>query len=306
MSSSLPTPDPGPDEKIQRILFVSPNIHIYTIPPLTTTKGYTTTGWSPLIAPTASNPTPAPITTRLRVLETSSTSTTSSSASSEQQQGNSYNITTAILLEDPTSGDLFAAAPYTSPSSVEAVLDSARFFAVRVEGEGGRRAVLGIGFEDRSEAIDFGICLQEVRKVMGLEKGATGGKNPGAGAKAGKRGGAMGGAKGLSEKEMGKKASWSLKEGEMIKVEIGGMGVKRKEEQIGEGGGGQDDGGEGALFSIKPPSHSQSSGGMPFLPPPPSAQAVKAERRKSRGPVVPEEGSAADLGFDDGEFGEFQ
>ncbi|KAL8771603.1 MAG: hypothetical protein Q9209_003046 [Squamulea sp. 1 TL-2023] len=281
MSSSLPSPDP---ETIQRVLFLSPNVHIYTVPPLTSTKGYTTTTWSPLVAPTALNPTPTPITTRLRVLETSSTSSTSSSSSSEHN-----NINTTILLEDPSTGDLFAAAPYTSPSVIEAVLDSARFFAVRIEGEGGRKAVLGIGFEERSEAIDFGICLQEVRKVMGMEDAK--GRDSTV-MKGGRRGAKE------SEKEPGRR-DWGLKEGEMIKVEIGGMGVKRKEELVQDGG----KVGE-ALFSIKPPPL-QNAEGLPFLPPPPSAHWVKAERR-SRGPVVPEEGSAADLGFDDGEFGEFQ
>lgn len=155
--------------------------------------------------------------------------------------------------------------------------------------------MLGIGFEDRSEAIDFGICLQQALKVMGIEKDVM---NSAAAIKGGRRGG-VGGAKEV-KKEVGK-ASWSLKEGEMIKVEIGGMGVKRKEPVE---GGGKDR--ESALFSIKPPPQNQSTGGMPFLPPPPSAQEVKAESRRSRGLVIQEKGSAADLGFDDGEFGEFQ
>ncbi|KAL8780823.1 MAG: hypothetical protein Q9213_006296 [Squamulea squamosa] len=280
MSSYLPSPDP---DTIQRVLFISPTVHIYTVPPLTSTKGYTTTAWSPLVAPTVSNPTPTPITTRLRVLETSSTSFTSSSSASEHN-----NIKTTILLEDTSTSDLFAAAPYTSPSVVEAVLDSARFFAIRVEGEGGRKAVLGIGFEERSEAIDFGICLQEARKVMGIENAK--GKDSTA-MKGGRRGAQK------SEKETGKR-DWGLKEGEMTKVEIGGFGVKRKEELV------KDSGKDGeALFSIKPPP--QNGEGLPFLPPPPSTQGVKAERR-TRGPVIPEKGSAADLGFDDGEFGEFQ
>ncbi|KAL8846731.1 MAG: hypothetical protein Q9221_008205 [Calogaya cf. arnoldii] len=291
MSSS-----PDPDETIQRILFLSPNVHIYTVPPLTSTKGYTTTGWSPLLAPTPSNPTPAPITTRLRILETSS-STPSTTTSNENN-----NIKTTILLEDPATGDLFAAAPYTSPSTVEAVLDSARFFAVRVESEGGRKAVLGIGFEDRSESIDFGICLQEVRKVMGMELNAT--NNSAVTMKGGRRVGGVGGLIGQEKEVVGKKGNWSLKEGEMIKVEIGGMGVKRREELVVDGGGGKD--GERALFSIKPPPQIQNMGGLPLLPPPPSAQEVKAESRRSRGPVIPEKGSVADLGFDDGEFGEFQ
>ncbi|KAL8726594.1 MAG: hypothetical protein Q9166_006629 [cf. Caloplaca sp. 2 TL-2023] len=282
MSSTLPPPDPN---TIQRILFLSPTVHIYTVPPLTSTKGYTTTAWSPLIAPTPSNLTPAPITTRLRVLESSSFSTSSSSSSE------SNNITTTILLEDPSSGDLFAAAPYTSPSVVEPVLDSARFFAIRVLGEGGRKAVLGVGFEERSEAIDFGICLQEVRKVMGLATKTTDAvKNvTGTGVRREAKD---------QEKELDGKRKWSLKEGEMIKLEIGGIGVKKKE--LGKEGGGQGE----ALFSIKPPP--RDGGGMPFLPAPPSAKQVKAERR-SRGPVVVvEKGSAEDLGFDDGDFGEFQ
>ncbi|KAL8680757.1 MAG: hypothetical protein Q9186_003045 [Xanthomendoza sp. 1 TL-2023] len=292
MFSSLPTPDPN---IIQRVLFVSPTVHIYTVPPLTSTKGYTTTAWTPLIAPTPSNPTPTPITTRLRVLE-------SSSASGEY---NNDNLTTTILLEDPSSGDLFAAAPYLSPSVVEAVLDSARFFAVRVEADGGKmKAVLGIGFEERSEAIDFGICLQQVRKVMGMDgkeakESSSSTTTNGVGGKGGER---VKGKRDGEEDEVGKKKNWSLKEGEMIKVEIGGMGVKRKEQGDDDGNGGTNDG--EALFSIKPPP--SNTGGIPFLPPPPSAQDVKAERRRSRGPLIPQKGSAADLGFDDGEFGEFQ
>lgn len=153
-------------------------------------------------------------------------------------------------------------------------------------GEGGRKAVLGIGFEERAEAIDFGIALQEVRKVQGMEnEGAAGGKAPA-----------------KKQEEVPVKRDFSLKEGETIHVDIGRKG-KRKEGSMG--------GSEQAPFRIPSPPYVQKDGGgaggiIPLLPPPPSAHHVKAEKRRSRQGIVPEPGSAADLGFDDGEFGEFQ
>lgn len=190
-------------------------------------------------------------------------------------------ITTEILLEDPTTGDLFASAPYTDPGAVETTLDSSRFFAVRVVGEGGRKAVLGIGFEERGEAIDFGIALQEVRKVQGIEV----------------EGKKVGGAKGAMKDVPEEKKDFRLKDGEMIRVDIGRKG-RRKD-------GSNDLEEEGnALFSLAPPPYVSKGGGL--VPPPPSAKDVKKERRRSGHGVPTEEASAAALGFDDGEFGEFQ
>lgn len=172
---------------------------------------------------------------------------------------------------------------------VEQVLDSSRFFAVRVQGEGGRKAVLGIGFEERSEAFDFSVALQEVRKTLGIEEQGGGGKPIAAGMKK------------ESEKSEVKR-DFSLKEGETITVNIGGRGAgrrtPRKSEESERGLGG---------FSLPPPPVGASMGS--FLPPPPSAQEVKAQKRLSQNnmeaPSLPEP-SAEELGFDDGEFGEFQ
>lgn len=122
------------------------------------------------------------------------------------------------------------------------------------------KATLGLGFEDRSDAFDFGIALREARKVLGWEK-------PKAEASDVVR-------------------DFSLKEGEKIHIQVGGKG--RREGGDGEKKNGQDDG--QALFSIAPP-------------PPPSAAASSF----SQPPVDATKGkSAQELGFDDGEFGEFQ
>lgn len=174
---------------------------------------------------------------------------------------------------------------------MEAVVDSGRFFAVRVVGEGGMRAVLGIGFEERGEAIDFGICLQECRKVLGLEAGGEkkeGGKGKGRG-------------------EGGARRDYGLKEGQTIVVDIGRKGRRKAGGDDGVGAEGAR-GAEDKFFVIPPPPGSlekAGAGAMPMLAPPPSAQDVKAEKRRSRG-FEPVEKTAVELGFDDGEFGEFQ
>lgn len=253
---------PLPPDAIQRILHITPTVHIYAIPPLTSTKGFSASSW------TGASPTAKQIfTARLRVIETSIQQT----------------LKTDIVLEDAATGDLFAAAPYTSPAVVQQALDSSRFFALRVVGEGGLKATLGLGFEERSEAFDFSIVLGDVRKVLGFEQGAAAAA------------GAVGKAKGKKGEE--ERRDFSLKEGESIHVEIGGRSRRGKAAEVGESEG-------AALFSIPPPP---GQGGMPMLAPPPSASQVRSSRSPSPNEQHnPAQQSAQDLGFDDGEFGEFQ
>lgn len=236
-----------PDSAIQRVLFTTHPVHVYGIPPITSTQGFSASSWTAPPRPTAQQI----FTARLRIIETSIDN----------------NIQTDVVLEDASTGDLFAAAPYTSPAVVQQANDSSRFFAVRVVGEGGRKATLGIGFEDRSPAFDFGVALGEARKVLGMEGRTTAKK----------------------ETAVDVKKDFSLKEGQTINVQVGSKGRRHAPTQHGSGSGRRDE--NAALFSIAPPPASgKPSDVLPDVAPPSSTTGK----------------SAQELGFDDGEFGEFQ
>ncbi|KAF2129370.1 adaptin ear-binding coat-associated protein 2 [Dothidotthia symphoricarpi CBS 119687] len=272
MNTDPLTGRPLPATAIQRILHLAPKVHIYQIPPATSTKGYAAASWT-------ANPASQIFTARLRVVETS--------IPSEPPAQDEERVTTTLLLEDPKTGDLFAAAPYTSERTVEQALDSSRFFAITVMGEG-RKAVLGMGFEERSEAFDFSIALQDARRVLGFEPKTTSR------------------AQQLVEEP---KRDFSLKKGETISINLGGLKGRRTRVE-GERSPEVQKSEQDALFSIKPPpgSGGGGGGGVGFLPAPPSAKSVKDERRRSRQSFEPAHlnPTPEDLGFDDGEFGEFQ
>lgn len=286
---------PIPKEAIQRILHISPKVHVYRIPPLTSTKGFNAATWT-------QNPADQIFTARLRIIETAIPPPAGSSAEEK--------VSVHILLEDPSKGELFAAAPYTSPTAVEQAQDSSRFFAIRVVGDGGRmRATLGIGFEERPEAFDFSVSLQDVRKTLGMDGSAP--------ASAGQRGPPGRRGPPVPPKKVEEpKRDFSLKDGEMITINIGGKGRRTQDPKADEGASAG-----GGLFSIAPPP----GAGKPFLPPPPSAADVKAGKSpfaiapppsasdvrasmgvRSQQPIQQPQPSVEELGFDDGEFGEFQ
>lgn len=242
-------------DAIQRVLFIANSVHVYNIPPIVPGKGHVAAGW------TADSQRQI-FTSRLRIIETSVT-----------QPGGEESLKTDIVLEDSKTGQLFAAAPYTTQAIVESVSDSSRFFALRVQDEAGRKATLGIGFEERPEAFDFSVSLQEARKSMGLETGPS--QKPG-----------------TSRADSAEKRDLSLKEGETITVNLPGRFSRRKADTSASG---SSSGGGLSSFSLAPPPSglAPKSGGL--LPPPPSAQSVKDAKQKA----------AAELGFDDGKFGEF-
>lgn len=247
-----------PSDAIQRVLFIAGSVHVYNIPPLASTKGYTAATWT-------EDPKRHIITCRLRVVETAI-----------PQPDGEDKVKTDVVLEDPSSGQLFAAAPYSSPAVVESALDSSRFFALRVQDPTGRKATLGIGFEERSEAFDFGVALQDARKALGIDEG------PEAAAAAKQQ---------QKKKESEEKRDLSLKEGETITVNLAGKFGRRRPQQE---AGPSDENASLSSFSLPPPPNASGSRGGFSLAPPPSAQEIKQDQK-----------TAKDLGFDDGQFGEF-
>lgn len=261
------TGQPLPADAIQRVLFIVGTVHVYNIPPMTPGKGHVAALW-----PGEDNKGQI-FTARLRVLETAVTQ-----ASGEEK------VKADIVLEDPRSGQLFAAAPYTAAAVVEPASDSSRFFALRVQDEAGRKATLGIGFEERSDAFDFGVSLQEAQKALGWAQSGPPGKKPAV----------------EERRDSAEKRDLSLKEGETITVNLPARFGRRKPQNAGGGGGGggeevSDDASLSSFSLPPPPSSTTASGGGGILPPPPPPATSSRAKRLS----------AANLGFDDGKFGEF-
>jgi adaptin ear-binding coat-associated protein 1/2 len=72
-------------------------------------------------------------------------------------------------------GSEFAVCPIRASKSgasqsVEKVLDSSRYFAMRISDGGNKSAVVGLGFNERSDAFDFSAALQDFEKGLRQER----------------------------------------------------------------------------------------------------------------------------------------
>ncbi|CAG8446392.1 10498_t:CDS:2 [Scutellospora calospora] len=171
-----------------------------------------------------------------------------------------------IRLEDGNTGELFAQCLYDpDTNSVEAVRDSSRYFVLRIENNDGpfrpplrsigatanllygRRAFIGIGFQERSEAFDFQVTLQDHIKHLKAEKEAT---------------------EHAKVASLAPKKDYSLKEGQTISINLGHYKSRHSRPQ-----------------SIDHIPISEETGAIPLLPPPPSVTSIK--QRNYKGSTLP-------------------
>ncbi|TYG44093.1 hypothetical protein ES288_D11G070300v1 [Gossypium darwinii] len=169
-----------------------------------------------------------------------------------------------IRLEDKNTGELYARAFLRDgePHPVESVIDSSRYFVLRIEENIGgrlRHAFIGIGFRERTEAYDFQAALHDHMKYLNKKKTAE-----------------------EMEQQFQKSSSvdYSLKEGETIVLQLknkGGSTLKSKAAELGIDKLSLADKGnqKEPILSIKPP------------PPPPTPLSPVASALKSPQPHPP-------------------
>lgn len=133
------------EESLEHTLLVVREVSVFKIPPRSTSGGYKCGEWlqSDKIW-----------TGRLRVV--------------------SCHDRCEIRLEDPNAAaeELFAACfvyPGQRENSVEPVLDSSRYFVLKIEDGRGKHAFVGLGFGERNEAFDFNVALSDHEKYVKRE-----------------------------------------------------------------------------------------------------------------------------------------
>ncbi|CEP15805.1 hypothetical protein [Parasitella parasitica] len=203
------------DEDYESVLLIIRECFVYKIPPRTAARGYRAAEWGDLGTSFLWKG-------RLRVIS----------------KGNNCEI----RMEDNSTGELFAVCPYEVHSnSVEAVLDSSRYFVLKIKSEG-RHAFIGMGFQERTDAFDFNVTLQDFVKQLRAEKEAE---------------------ERAAQVDTTPKKDYSLKDGQTINITIGNVGAKRTRPKPAS-------------------NSTNNDGLVPLLPPPPSASQVKQQQHQKQ------------------------
>jgi len=126
--------------ELEQTHFVASKVFVFQVPKLESSEGFKASSWPK-----------TPIWTgRLRVV--------------------SVGDKVSVLLEHLDKEGLFAACPVQNAKTVEQTVDSSRYFVLRVSDGKGRFAVLGIGFNDRTQAFDFKVAVQDQQNTEKAEK----------------------------------------------------------------------------------------------------------------------------------------
>ncbi|KAF7822930.1 adaptin ear-binding coat-associated protein 2 [Senna tora] len=203
-----------------------------------------------------------------------------------------------IKLEDKKTGELYARAFLRNgePHPVEPVIDSSRYFVLRIEENIGgrlRHAFIGIGFRERTEAYDFQAALHDHMKYLNKKKTAE---------------------EMEQHYQQTSSVDYSLKEGETLKLQIktnkSGSNVQSKLSGPSEEKGNTKE----SLLSIKlpppPPAPVSPTTTMQISPTnfspekTPKDETLKIDKGDREHQNAPENQSTQDIPDDD--FGDFQ
>ncbi|KAH9997479.1 hypothetical protein BJV77DRAFT_1058934 [Russula vinacea] len=203
-------------DEVESILYIAREVSVYRIPPLKANEGHRAQEWGDLSQPLWKG--------RMRVVEKLDA--------------------VSLLFED--AQNVFARALYDpSRPSVEAVLDSSRYFVIR--------AYIGMGFTERSDSFDFNVALQDYTKRwkarMNPPSPAVGVNNP------------------SPHIPPGPKKDYSLKDDQTFTISIPGRGSKSDS--------GSNLQGLGPLSTGLNKSSAVDGGTFPLLPPPPTSSVPK-------------------------------
>ncbi|KAG6606367.1 uncharacterized protein At1g03900-like [Cucurbita moschata] len=221
------------EETFEHTLLVVREVSVYKIPPRTTSGGYKCGEWLQSDKIWSG---------RLRVV--------------------SCKDRCEIRLEDPNSGELFAACfinPGQRDNSVETVLDSSRYFVLKIEDGRGKHAFVGLGFAERNEAFDFNVALSDHEKYVRRDHE----KDPSTGSDVNEE----------SQIDIHPAVNHRLKEGETIRINVkhkpsGGTGMLSAAGMSGFGTG------KPKALSLAPPPTGAVKIRSP-LPPPPNDPAAR-------------------------------
>lgn len=130
------------DEDYERTLLQLPQVLVFKIPTLKTSGGHRAADW----------PTTPVWTGKLKIVE---------------KKG----VAVIVLIDD--RNQTFAVCPVTDDGAIDRTVDSGRYFILRIENAQGKRAFIGIAFNERNDAFDFNVALSEHKAQKEREQQAT-------------------------------------------------------------------------------------------------------------------------------------